>query len=268
MRCLQCLTLRHNYCVGCSGCSLQQKRECIRSIIRMLYLTSSSTYDLHKRPCLGLLTSADNIKLLRPDEITDTELYVDGVLPDLTWHGNHVSYIPGLNKLSDLFIQWRSSQQRDQCTSHDLLVHMNAVRLILDHLPPELKWRGRLSRPQGSNFGTDVQTANLYITQLHIRCNLLDQIVNISRAAPSSGITTPEVICERQSVVDDMLEILRNMPPAILQANGYSLMNKIRDIGSELLNPVMGDGMDNTSPRPRKELLELLSLLDVLQKQD
>jgi len=138
---------------------------------------------------------------------------------------------------------------------------MNLVRGALEFLPPELKWRGNMPRHPSSNFGTDVQTANLCITQLHIRYNLLEQVIKILRKSNTIRVTTPEVISERHSIINDMLEILKTMPHEILMANGYSLVNKIRDIGSALLedvNPKTGQEPSNNLSM----LLELLNKLD------
>jgi len=119
----------------------------------------------------------------------------------------------------------------------NLQVYTNLIRSALDTLPPQLQWRGGLSRPPKSNFGTDAQTANLYITQLHIRYNLLEQMVDISHqpGATTSGTSTPELTSERQSIVEDMLQIVQTVPRTIIQASGASLVHKIRDIGAALL---------------------------------
>ena len=201
-------------------------------------LTVHSTSDLHGRPYVGLLTPEDSIIALTPLELSEDELDpTRSPLGEIDWHGNTKSYIPGLNYLSKLFLLWHKSQRgADNSISH-LQHHLNLVQRALDYLPPELKWRGGLSRPPQSNFGTDVQTVNLYITQLHIRSNLLEQINRLSK---SSGMqqTPPEVINERQSIVEDMLEILYHTSQETLEANGHSLIPKIRDLGSALLDEV------------------------------
>jgi hypothetical protein len=137
------------------------------------------------------------------------------------------------------------------------------VQRALDYLPPELKWRGGLSRPPQSNFGTDVQTANLYITQLHIRSNLLEQIRRISKTL---GVQTPtEVRNERQSIVGDLLEILYHTSQEVLEANGHSLIPKIRDLGTALLDEVRtGDGEQGVSPIASENLERLLAKLEDL----
>ncbi len=141
---------------------------------------------------------------------------------------------------------------------------MSLVQRALDYLPPELQWRGGLSRHSQSNFGTQVQTANLYITQLHIRSNLLEQMNRLSK---SSGITKtpPEIINERQTIVEDMLEILYHMPQETLEANGHSLIPKIRDIGSALLDEVRtGDRPQPTGSKASVNLGRLLAKLESL----
>jgi len=169
--------------------------------------------------------------------VTDEEL--DTTLADdySNWSDAKTSYIPAINRQSDLLILWQRSQLVTIQTVANLQVYTNLIRSALDTLPPQLQWRGGLSRPPQSNFGTDAQTANLYITQLHIRYNLLEQMVDISHqpGATTSGTSTPELTSERQSIVEDMLQIVQTVPRTIIQASGASLVHKIRDIGAALL---------------------------------
>ena len=231
----------------------------------MKKLTERSTLDLHGRPYIGLLTSQDNISALTPLELSDNEL--DPTLAPFgeadAWHGNEKSYIAGLNYLSKLFLLWHQSQQGSNNSIKNLQHYSILVQRALDYLPPELNWRGGLSRPPQSNFGTEVQTANLYITQLHIRSNLLEQIRRISK---TSGIQTPpEVSNERQSIVGDMLEILHHTSQETLEANGHSLIPKIRELGSVLLEEVRtGDMEQGMSPNASVNLERLLAKLEDL----
>jgi hypothetical protein len=221
--------------------------------------------DLHGRPHVGLLSPKDNIEALRPLEISDNELDPTFAGQRDHWHGNDRSYIPGLNYLSKLFLLWHASQQVNNDTLSHLQTHMDLVQCALDYLPPELRWRGGLSKPPRSNFGTEVQTANLYITQLHIRSNLLEQMNNLSKSLGAT--TTPsEIINERQNIVSDMLEILYHMPQETLEANGPSLIPKIRDIGSALLDEVRTG--DRPQPHGSKASANLDRLLAKLESLD
>jgi hypothetical protein len=222
-----------------------------------------STVDVHKRPYLELLHPSSNREALKPLPLTDVELRTLQDGDEVQWNGNQISYVPGLNRLADLFLLWHESQLRSQNTMHHLQSHMNLVRSALDYLPPELSWRGKLSKPQKSDFGTSVQTANLYITQLHIRHNLLEQMVELSRRSSGVRVSTPEVYDERRLIVSDMLELLRGIPHAVLRANGYSLIQKIRDIGTALLEqPTVEDPTSPGAPSDLKTLLDLLQELE------
>jgi hypothetical protein len=151
------------------------------------------------------------------------------------WHGDSTSYIPGLHALIRIFLLWVKSQQGDLFDLVHLRKHLDLTLSSLDDLPPSLRWRGGLSRPAKSNFGTDVQMVNLYITQIHIRSFLLDQM---HRAAGKQNdhATILEVLTARQNLVDDMLAIVYQMPEDTLEANGVSLITKLRDIGLSLLS--------------------------------
>lgn len=171
---------------------------------------------------------------MKPLEITDAELATVTVGEE-KWHGNTRSYVPGLNILSQLFMVWHDCQQSD---SNDL-AHwhkwMDTMLSALDDVPPELRWRGGLTRHRRGNFGTDVQMVNIYITQIHIRSFLLDQMGRIAKEVNDST-TIAEVIRSRQDLIDDMLAVVYQVPEDTLEANGYSLVPKLRDIGLTLLN--------------------------------
>lgn len=169
-----------------------------------------------------------------PQDLKDAEL--DIITPGQeAWHGNVTSYIPGLRALTRIFSIWYRSQQGDCNDLHHLQNYVDEVMASLDDLPPSLRWRGGLSRPRGSNFGTDVQMVNLYITQIHIRSFLMEQMRNAARRQNKVTVIS-EVNASQQSLVDDMLAIVYQMPEATLEANGHSLIGKLRDIGMSLLD--------------------------------
>jgi hypothetical protein len=204
-----------------------------------------------------MLSPHDNIDKLKPLEITDKDLGHDEEFSG-DWHGDQFSYIPGLNHLTNLFMLWHESQQVSHENLSQLQDYIRLVHCALDYLPPELRWRGGLSRPPHSNFGTDVQTVNLYITQLHIRSYLLDQVDRLAKERGATS-TSEEVISERQRIIDDMLAIVYQMPEDTLEANGHSLVPKLRDIGLALLNE---------ETNPAVALVNLDKLLAKLERLD
>lgn len=175
-----------------------------------------------------------NIEPLLPRDIADTDLQEE-LLRDDTWHGFSRSYIPGLNALSSLFMLWYRSQQADISDLVHLQRYLDLVMSSLDNISPELRWRGGLSRPPRSNFGTDVQMVNLYITQIHIRSFLLEQMAAVTERDHNVTVLN-EISSARQNLVNDMLAIVYQMPEDTLEANGNSLISKLRDIGLSLLN--------------------------------
>jgi hypothetical protein len=221
------------------------------------------------QPKVDIMAVQDNIALLRPEPLTDLKLEPSCQSANLGWHGNKISYIPGLNYLSDLFLIWHDSQQRHNQTIPQLQSHIAQLQRALDSLPAPLRWRGGLSRPPGSNFGTDVQIANLYITQLHIHSNLLEQRQRLSttQCVPENEKVT--VVEERQRIVDDLLEILYHMPPEVFEANGFSLLPKSRDIGAGLLTHLEVGAENNTGQiiggKARQNLTRLLERLEMLE---
>lgn len=205
-----------------------------------------------------MLSPHDNTNELKPLEIADKDFAQDVNFVD-TWHGDRISYIPGLNQLSRLYILWHESQQKSQ-EPLSLLQHcLRQVHATLDYLPPALRWRGGLSRLPESSFGTDVQTVNIYITQLHIRLYLLDHIDHLLKERGAT-VTSPEITNERQRIVDDTLAIIYQMPEDVLEANGVSLVPKIRAIGLALLNE---DANPDVALVNLDRLLAKLEILDL-----
>lgn len=175
-----------------------------------------------------------DVTSLKPRETSDKELFHD-VAPDETWHGYSRSYVPGLNTLTDLFMLWYRSQQGDTSNLTHLRNYLELVLCSLDHIPPELRWRGGLSRPQRCNFGTDVQMINLHISQIHIRSFILEQMASVAQRLEDTT-EIADILQSRQNLVNDMLAIVYQMPEDTLAANGNSLINKLRDIGLSLLS--------------------------------
>lgn len=228
----------------------------------------SSSADLKGFPYVGLLTPQDNISALKPLELSDDELDPSqNPDPYGPWHGNDRSYVPGLNYLSKLFLLWNQSQQESPPSIAGLQHYMNLIKRALDYLPPELIWRGGLSRPPQSNFGTCVQTANLYITQLHIQSNILEQIIHLVGSSVVQEKTL-NLITDRKSIVEDLLEILYYMPQETLEANGSSLIPKIRDIGTALFDDIRTGGEGQSlSKKASDNLKRLLTKLENLDAQ-
>jgi len=232
-----------------------------------LVFAGQCTIEMHGLPVLYLHAPHETVQSLLPSEVSD-----DGLLLGCPSSPRTIdpmpsyprSYIPGLNALSRLFLVWSSSQAVTHKTIAHLQEHIDRAEQILESLPPELTWKGFPTSPDcgsvesSADFGTDVQTVNLKVTQLHIRSNLLEQMNAIARS--ESAPTTPLVIIEeRHKVVDALLDVLYNMPKEVFDANGYTIIPKIRDIGSALLDEVRtGDRSQGIHPQASVNLERLL----------
>jgi hypothetical protein len=208
-----------------------------RELSKRLYwlcFAGECTAGLHSRPYVIPSLVFSNFEASMPASLCDADLAPITPGEEL-WHGNTTSYIPGLIALSKIFMLWVKSQQGDCSNLGHLRNYLDLAASVLDDLPPALRWRGGLSRPLKSNFGTDVQMVNLYITQIHVRSFLMDQM---HRAAIKAGdhAVVGDVKESRQALINDMLAIVYQMPEATLEANGFSLVGKLRDIGISLLD--------------------------------
>ncbi|KAM0273539.1 hypothetical protein ACHAQH_008288 [Verticillium albo-atrum] len=209
----------------------------------------------------NLVSHQENCPQLRPLPLADNELDppsqgLDPLSPgETSWHGDHTTYIPGLLRLNDIFWVWHEAQTIPVATlggaDAALKRYLAQVQQVIDSLPPELRWRGGLSRPAHITEGHDAQVVNIFITSLHIRSNLLEKFGS-----------TPGSHEEHQRIVDDLLEILYHLPQAVFDANGSSLVPKIRDIGAAYLEQVqtfqgMGDDVKEKMDRLSRKLHDL-----------
>ncbi|PVH97748.1 hypothetical protein DM02DRAFT_597132 [Periconia macrospinosa] len=208
------------------------------------------TFDIHGRPLIVLRQPHDHVNALLPLEISDEEL-LSG--PDSSVsHEDYpqtCSYVSGLNALSRLFLVWQSSQAITIQSMENLQQHIEQAQQVLANLPPELTWHNEGATTQTqtpSEFAFNVQKVNLKITQLHIRSNLLEQMNTIAKDE-QLRFTPDAIIHERRQVVDELLDTLYRVPKEIFDANGYSVVPKIRDIGSALLDELRTGSHGRTS---------------------
>jgi hypothetical protein len=225
-----------------------------------LIYAAQCTCDMYGRQLLVLRQAHDSTAPFIPLEVTDEQLIhcTETSLPGATI-GEH-SYIPGLNALSQLFLVWHSSQAISAQTMENLQEHIASAHQIMNRLPPELTWKGEPK--ERSDFGFDVQTVDLKVAQLHIRSNLLEQMNTLAKA--QRLLITPHVVIEeRHRVVEELLEVLYHMPTEVFDANGYSIVSKIRDIGSALLDELR-TGSHGRTLQASADLDKLLAKLEDL----
>ncbi|KAL6914678.1 hypothetical protein FSST1_012438 [Fusarium sambucinum] len=237
------------------------EQQLLRRLIWLLFASACSA-DIFGRLPISLLSQDRMESFPRPLPLTDDQMEpqcinASGHEQDSAWHGDDTSYVPGLNSLSDLFLIWQQVQQNPQTTDPQACImrYLAKVQDVLDNLPPELRWRGGLSRPKHVTEGHDVQIANLFVTSLNIRSNILQKFGPTNESAQ-----------EHQRIVDDLLEILYHLPHAVFDANGSSLVPKIRDIGAAFLEQTqLGNNVGQLEMEAARTKLErLLRKLDDL----
>ncbi|KAH7401261.1 hypothetical protein BKA66DRAFT_436419 [Pyrenochaeta sp. MPI-SDFR-AT-0127] len=207
-----------------------------QQILKRLYwliFAGQCTFDMHGRRLFILRHAHEPVNVFLPMDVTDEQLFLGSEADSIALTTGNYSYVPGLNALSGLFLVWQSSQTISVQTMENLSEHISRAHHVLDDVSPELRWQGEAS--QFGDFGFNVQKVNLKITQLHIRSNLLEQMNTLAR--DQNLRVTPDVIIEeRHRVVDELLDILYHTSNEVFDANGYSIVPKIRDIGSALLD--------------------------------
>ncbi|KAJ3535476.1 hypothetical protein NM208_g7113 [Fusarium decemcellulare] len=237
----------------------EAERQLLRRLFWLLFAASCSA-DIFGRLSVSLMAQDRIENFPRPQPLSDDQMEPqhESECRESTWHGDDTSYVPGLNSLSDLFLIWQEVQQIPKGNETPSMVGelLDKIQRVIDNLPPELRWRGGLSRPPNVTQGHDVQIANLFITSLDIKSNILQ------RFGPAEASAL-----EHQKIVDDLLEILYHLPQAVFDANGSSLVPKIRDIGAAYLEQTqLRDGATSTvaAEVARNKLERLLRKLDDL----
>ncbi|KAK7415999.1 hypothetical protein QQZ08_012152 [Neonectria magnoliae] len=230
------------------------EKQLLKRLFWLLFAGSCSANILGRLP-VSLLSQELIDAIPRPLDLTD-----DQMEPPDPFESDHVA-VPGPNCLSDLFKVWHDVQLTPASAdpAARLGKYLSQVQHVIDSLPPELRWRGGLSRPPNVTQGHDMQIANLFITSLHIRFNLLQKLD-----------PAPKSLLEHRKIVDDLLEILYHLLQAVFNANGSSVVPKIRDIGAAYLEQVEkehGTGQtDGGSARSKLErVLRKLDDLDCWQ---
>ena len=199
---------------------------------------------------------ADSDPLLSVDQ-PDLDLSGSWPPPDSAWLEDRMEYITGLNSLVDVLMVWEQTKvdMTHKPPADSLREGMTRVQAVMDTLIPELRWRGGLARFPRPCWGHEVQMVNILITSLYLRSNLMQHL------GQTPGIS-------HRSIVDDVLQVLENLPDAIHETNGISLVHKVRDIGAAYLQElrVTSDGLihevDEEAPRAVNKLLMRLENLD------
>ncbi|KAJ4245506.1 hypothetical protein NW762_014015 [Fusarium torreyae] len=236
----------------------EAEQQLLRRLVWLLFASACSA-DIFGRLPISLLSQDRIENFPRPLPLSDDQLEPQATdsCHEPAWHGDDTTYVPGLNSLSDLFLIWQEVQQvpKDNGPQTIIMGYLRKVQHVLDNLPPELRWRGGLSRPPSATEGHDVQIANLFVTSLTIRSNILQKFGPTATSAQ-----------EHQKIIDDLLEILYHLPRAVFDANGNSLVPKIRDIGAAYLEQTqLGNGVSEVEIGDARNKLErLLRKLDDL----
>ncbi|KAH7414287.1 hypothetical protein DE146DRAFT_30917 [Phaeosphaeria sp. MPI-PUGE-AT-0046c] len=234
-----------------------------QQVLKRLYwlvFAAQCTWELHGRRLLVLHHAHETSTALLPMVVSDEQLLEEPVSTPSGIHTQGHSYVAGLNALSRLFLIWQTSQAIRVQTIENLLNHIAHTHQALIDMPPELIWEEGVS--QSSDFGFDVQKVNLKVTQLHIRANLLEQTNSLAKE--QGFLVTPEAIVEeRHLVIEELLQILYAMPEEVFYANGYSIVPKLRDIGSALLDELR-TGQHGRGSHTGEKLQKLLAKLEHL----
>lgn len=136
--------------------------------------------EIQGQPHHAFLPFNKNLDHLRPLDLTDRQLYPALVPRPETpnWPEDEIHFIPGLNSLIDVFLIWEQGKvdMTHKPPEETLRRAVDRIQSALDDLPPELRWRGGLTRYPKQVWGHEAQMVNILITALSLKSNFLQHL--------------------------------------------------------------------------------------------
>lgn len=159
---------------------------------------------------------------------------------------------------------------------HRMFRNLNSV---IEHLPPELKLP--TTAPNSSSLTVSptsqfsIMRANIHVTSLYLQSGILETFENSlktddPRLMINDNVEEPSVRSQifrfRQSIAKELLNTMEFCPPSTLEPNGASMVIKIREIASSLLE-VEGehdsfDGVGGLNNDEVRRFIDILASLD------
>lgn len=142
--------------------------------------TQYRTSEVLGQPHLTFVSFPQKTDHLRPLELSDSQLYPE-VVPRAgspSWPEDDYHYIPGLNRVIDLFLVWEQVKidMTHKMPETTLGRAMDRIHAILDDLPPNLRWRGGLRSYPAAIWGHEIQVVNIWLTALSLKSSILQYV--------------------------------------------------------------------------------------------
>lgn len=228
-----------------------------------IYTTMNGVVSLELAYGMSTLPWTDQRILLR-DGLLAAKSIIDNLPPELQLgtHGEDANLLATLDESGLQYVPpaWPNAQP-----SHDL-------RNVIKSQPAQ---RRRLQY--------EIQKANIFISQLATRSYFVELYFNLrdvhlaeqhnnpveSRTEEEKALQDADdkeihglMAAERELIVQNLLEVLGSISQRNMEPNGLSLINKIRQVASTLLN----DSQDRKGPVAVKSEEALSQLIDILMK--
>ena len=151
---------------------------------------------------------------------------------------------------------------------------------IMDSLPRELQLIGPEPGQEWPDDGRlpnafEIMAANIHITSLYLQSSILETFASSTRSIAHASVDMIDEVTRvrmqiwnlRESIARELLQLLENCPPWTVEANGASMIGKIREIATTLLNSDEDEGLrkaeqEETSRAFVQRFVEILSKLD------
>lgn len=228
-----------------------------------IYMTMNGVVSLELAYGMSTLPWADQRLLLR-DGLLAAKSIIDNLPPELQL-GNRGDDANSLASIDEAGLQYVPPAWPNAQPAHDL-------RNVIKAQP--------MRRRQ---LQYEIQKANIFVSQLATRSYFVEMYFNLRDVHHSehhdSDVTSQDeeekalrdaddkeihdfMTAEREVIVQDLLTVLGSISQRNLEPNGGSLINKIRQVASTLLN----DSLERKGPFALKAEEALSQLIDVLVK--
>lgn len=138
---------------------------------------------------------------------------------------------------------------------------LQKVRHCFDNVPLQLRWDEN-NKVHGVGF--EVQKASLYVSRMQLSSVLLDQCYQLGSSSDDPEMNVQDLDRQKRLVVSETLKIIKTISRRALEANGESMISRIRSVASTLvdLTKSQNDTVASTAKRELSDFVEILKLLE------
>ncbi|CCG80732.1 Putative uncharacterized protein [Taphrina deformans PYCC 5710] len=175
------------------------------------------------------------------------------------------SYVPGLILYSGLYRIYlkdmpvrKDDSLEPAVRTSSICETLKQIRHFLEDVPEELRWQ---ENNKVHGLGFEVQKANLHVSGMHLSSLLLEKCHELNYKSGADGAF--DIDNERRHVISETLRITKEISERALEANGYAMVKRVRQIASALVEIIQSQP-EGESVKAKEELSEFVEILGAL----